>query len=161
MSQTTSALLPILELLAGGPGSGIAAYYLFQWFRRLSPAPVVGSRLSTPERAFAAVLWTPQYARYTAIILAGLVSVACSALLALLQGQDVLLAVDTVVASLVSMISSQVWHGLQQLPSTTVERPFISRPVDSGAGQGPSTQLVDLTKEYPDGEEREDAQVGQ
>lgn len=114
MTQTRTAILPVLVFLGSIGGAGTAAYVLFNVLRSAFPAR---------ERGPARLLHAPRYARWIAFALAAVISVGASALLAALSDADVLDAVDTALAAALSIVASQVLHGLQLSARVEGERP--------------------------------------
>lgn len=111
MTQTTATILPFVSFLASGGGAGILASLLFDALRRRFPQPVVAPSSTVARFAYRAI-YAPAYARISAMVLAGIVSVACSALLAFLTGSDVFGAVDVALSAAISAVASQATHAL-------------------------------------------------
>lgn len=104
-SETVAALLPILQFLVTAGGAGIAASWIFDALRALSPAPEDAP--TNPLAAYAALaLHSPRYSRVTVLVVAQLVGLVASVLLALVEGREIAPAVDMFAAALIS----QLWH---------------------------------------------------
>jgi endonuclease/exonuclease/phosphatase (EEP) superfamily protein YafD len=107
MSQTTNVIIPVLSWLVSTGGAGFVASLIFDKARTAWAVP------SLPAWA-AKLLHAPRYARWTVMLLATFISVGASALLALMQGQDVLVSVDAAFAASLSVIVSQIKHSFRQ-----------------------------------------------
>jgi hypothetical protein len=113
--QTLTILRPYLTYFASTAGGGVAAFALIEWLRRRFP--LVQGRTNL----FYTLLYAPAYARYTALILAALISVLASVALAAIQGGDVLTTADTALAAAIAAILSQVLHAGTSLPTEPVQ----------------------------------------
>jgi len=122
MTQTTHILIPILSFLVSTGGAGVVASLLFDNLRAHYPQE------SMPQWA-ARLIYAPRYARWSVMLLALVISVGASALLALVQGQDMLLSIDAALAASLSVIVSQVKHSFRQ--STQVKDVFSSVPKET------------------------------
>lgn len=100
---TIEVLIPLLTWLGSTVGAGAIAFALFGWLRDHYPATSGGGVLAT-------LLWAPRYARFSVLVLAALISVCATGLLAVLTGGDVLSAIDAAFAAALSAILSQVFH---------------------------------------------------
>lgn len=112
MSATTATLIPILTFLST-TGAGILASWLFGRLRAHIPLP---SAAPAPllARLGLMLLYAPRWSRCTVLVLAGLLGMVFSVLLALLQGQPVAPIVDVLLAALIS----QIWHAATSLSGT-------------------------------------------
>lgn len=117
MPQTIATLIPILRFLAA-PGAGILASWLFGVLRaRVSlPAAAPAAPLA---RLLLVLLYAPRYSRCTVLLLAGLLGIAFSVLLALVQGQALAPILDALLAALIS----QLWHAATDLSGSVAPTP--------------------------------------
>jgi hypothetical protein len=104
--QSLMAFLPFLQLVAAPAGAGALTVALFNWLRGQFPT--------------ATLLHAPLFARYAAIVLAGLISAGASMGVASLTSADVVGAADAAIAGMVGSLTSQLVHGLS-LPTTAPE----------------------------------------
>lgn len=102
MSQTTQMILPWLQLAAGS-GAGIVASWLFSRLRDAFPQSEAPSWV-------ASLLYAPRYARLSSIVLASLVSVVSSLLVAWLSRGSLPEAFDAAVAAALAGLASQLTH---------------------------------------------------
>lgn len=104
--QTLQALLPFLDWITG-IGAGILASLVFDRLRAAAGAPGTPAWLYDP-------LYTARYARYINILLALIFGVAAASLAALIRGEPVGSAADSMLAS---MIGSLWLHAKRSLPT--------------------------------------------
>lgn len=105
--QTLTLILPYLKFLAGA-GSGWLASLLFEWLR-VRGTPGRGGILDT-------ALYSPRMARYSVWVLSALIALPAAALVAFIEGQDTLQAVDAALAILLGTLFSQIRHAQAALP---------------------------------------------
>lgn len=105
---------PTLVLLADAArpfvsvaGAAFAANSFITALRQNNPLPQERP-VSLPYR----VLYAPRYARILAIVFAVVISIGCSALVALAAGQPVALSIDTALSAVLAALGSQLIHGL-------------------------------------------------
>lgn len=108
MIQTSAILLPLLQYFASA-GAGVAASWLFAQLRIAVPLPPnrpQGWRITAYR-----LLYAPRYARIVVLVLAGIIGVMASGLIALLSGANVTNALDTATAGFLAGVASQLLHG--------------------------------------------------
>jgi hypothetical protein len=127
MPQTAAALIPILifvSSIAGALASGIIAWIESRFPRRHHKQVAT---LPLWQRAAYTLLYTPLYARGLSFVLSAVISIGCAYLLALLQGQPGLPAVDTALAGTLAIVANQITHGAVKLD----KQPTYSRGLRS------------------------------
>lgn len=116
MPQTAAALIPILifvSSIAGALASGLIAVVEARFPRRHHKQV---AKLPTWQQAAYALLYTPLYARGLSFVLSATISIGCAYLLAVLQGQPGLPAIDTALAGTLAIVANQITHGALKLP---------------------------------------------
>lgn len=111
MPETTDAILSLLRYAAAPSIVGALASILFDFLRSHlpqdaeSPSPLrrLGARLRS-------LLFVPRYARWAALLLAGLIGGLLNMAIAALSGGDVLAVADNALAGLMAMVASQLVH---------------------------------------------------
>jgi hypothetical protein len=108
MPQTLALLVQVLQLLGSTAGAGLAASWLFDHLRAWFPIP-------TPEpagwrRVLYALLHAPRWARFVVYGLSAVISIATLSAVELLTQADPLPGIDTLVASTLAALFSQVIH---------------------------------------------------
>lgn len=115
MTATTAALIAGLVWLATVAGSGMASYKLLDLIRKTWPLPATEPANAGARLAYM-LIYAPRYARYSAIVLAILISMTAQAALAAMQGASILAAIDEPAAHALAFLISQIAHG-QKLPT--------------------------------------------
>jgi endonuclease/exonuclease/phosphatase (EEP) superfamily protein YafD len=123
MSETTQTIIPVLTFLVSTGGAGFVASLIFDKARHNLTREALPAWL-------AKAIYAPRYARWSVMLLALLISVGASALLAFVQGQDIMLSIDSALAASLSVIVSQVKHSFRQ--STEVKEVLTSVPKETG-----------------------------
>lgn len=148
MPQTLQVTLVIVQFLATTAGSGSATTYIFDWLKRRWP-------YQDGDKGFRTILHAPRYARWFSLVLAMLISLGATAILALLTGENMLNALDLVAAPALSALWSQWLHGLtlptepvshyttQHLPPTDPSRVFNIAVNNDSVSLAPSLSAED------------------
>jgi hypothetical protein len=109
MPQTSTLLLAVLEYLALPATAALFASGLITFLRDAFPVEGAIGR-SKAVAALYALVHSPRWTRYTAIILSAALTVVATVLAALVGGREILAAVDPVLAGALAGIGSQLWH---------------------------------------------------
>lgn len=123
MSQTLQIIIPYLQL-AAGPASGVIASWMVDRLRAAYPYQHAGT-------FYASLLYAPRYVRLFSLLLAALVAVCASVLVALLSSGDLPAALDTALAAALAGVASQLTHAAQLPPDVPPPAP-VAIPVAVG-----------------------------
>lgn len=102
MNNTLAVLLPYLQLIAG-PSSGFVASKAFDWLREGLPKDRIPAWAAT-------ALYAPRYARFIVLIMAAVIAVGASLLIAVIEAGDVSVALDAALAGALAGVASQLTH---------------------------------------------------
>jgi hypothetical protein len=124
-STSLATLIDLLAFLASTAGAGWAATRIFDWLRTEIPRPTVFDwpHLSRFGRVVMTLLYAPRYARMSVFVLASLISIISTVLLAQVRGESARPAFDAAVA----VIVTQLLH-LVQLPAEVTSRRLVAPP---------------------------------
>lgn len=112
-------VIPALQYLVTVGGAGAAATWLIDRARQRWPLPAEQPKQRIAQLVFLA-LYAPRYVRWTALALAGVISIAAAVVLAAASGQPI----NVAAAAAFAAIYSQLAHGktLSAMPRPTAEQ---------------------------------------
>lgn len=116
--------MPLIAYLASTAGAGAAASDLFGWMRvywRANPP----DRFEAADRAFEWLLFTRGPARVAVLVLAAVISLICTGVLAHAAGQPLDGALQR---ALISMLASQLYHIRHMLGQPAIDGGAVFEP---------------------------------
>lgn len=108
--RTLESVIPIIAFLASTGGSGAVAVVVFNWLRE--QFPLDQAHYGRGHALMVRLLHVPRNARLSSLVLAAAISITFTGILAAVQGQDVVDALDITLSAVLSALVSQVFHGL-------------------------------------------------
>lgn len=111
--------IPMLTMLAGAIGAGLAASALLTWLRTTLPIPE-GGPANQMETIVLSLLHAPRFARFLILGLTLAIGAAANVLLGLITGVDPNIGIG----ALLAFVSSQIVHAVRELS------PWLPLPPD-------------------------------
>lgn len=119
------AAIEALRWLITSTGSGYAAYTAIQLIRQHWPEPTEQPASQAASVVYA-LFYAPRYARYTAIVMAAVISVGAQIVLAAIEGRPLMLELDQAISAIVA---AQVIHGYTLTTTTPAQLAAMAAPI--------------------------------